>query len=115
MAPVLAKLDDMAGHGELNPLKKWWWGFRADGRRGLCAQQAFRECAGAAKESGAQMCRSNFGSLSPAHLAPHPYPYPALMDREAGIEAYQAMITAETYQVKLANGAQDHLHVYQSD
>ena len=37
------------------------------------------------------------------------------MDREAGIEAYQAMITAEAYQAKSASGAQDHLHLYQSD
>ena len=24
-APALAKLDDMVGNGELNPVKKWWW------------------------------------------------------------------------------------------
>jgi ferredoxin-NADP reductase len=37
------------------------------------------------------------------------------MDREAGIEAYQAMITAEAYQAKSATGARDHLHLYQND
>ena len=24
-APYLARLDDMAGNGGLNPVKKWWW------------------------------------------------------------------------------------------
>ena len=37
------------------------------------------------------------------------------MDREAGIEAYQAMITAEEYKFKLDRGETDHLHVYSSD
>ena len=37
------------------------------------------------------------------------------MDREAGIEAYQAMITAEEYKLKLERGETDHLHVYSSD
>ena len=42
--------------------------------------------------------------MYPANLAPHPWPYPSPMDRESGIEAYQAMITADEYKIKLKNG-----------
>ena len=34
------------------------------------------------------------------------------MDREAGIEAYQAMLTAEEYKIKLSQNKTDHLHKY---
>ncbi len=37
-------------------------------------------------------------------LAPHPWPFPFPMDREKGIEAYQAMITAKAYQQRLDAG-----------
>ena len=33
-------------------------------------------------------------AVYPAYLAPHPWPYPFAMDREAGIAAYEAMVTA---------------------
>ena len=57
--------------------------------------------------------RSRF---NPANLAPHPYPYPFPMDREKGIEAYQAMITAEEYKARLERGETDGLaHIYTAD
>jgi hypothetical protein len=51
-------------------------------------------------------------AIYPPPLAPPPYPYPFQMDREAGIEAYQAMITADEYKAKLATGDGSTLHVY---
>ncbi|MEM9580680.1 MAG: PDR/VanB family oxidoreductase, partial [Pseudomonadota bacterium] len=54
-------------------------------------------------------------AVYPAPLAPHPYPYPFHMDREAGIEAYQAMITAEEYQARQDRGDDSALHLYSAD
>lgn len=114
MAPVLAKMDDMAGRGALNPVKKWWWDLE------LTEEGGYRPTT---HPVNARSLQKNLDlkyedqtlAVYPAPLAPHPYPYPAPMDREAGIEAYQAMITAEAYQAKSATGARDHLHLYQND
>ncbi|MDH3659335.1 MAG: PDR/VanB family oxidoreductase, partial [Alphaproteobacteria bacterium] len=55
-------------------------------------------------------------AVYPANLAPHPWPFPFPMDREKGIEAYQALITAEAYQARLARGETDGLaHEYKID
>ena len=51
-------------------------------------------------------------AVYPANLAPHPWPYPFPMDRDAGIEAYQALITAEEYKIKINKGETNHLHEY---
>ena len=51
-------------------------------------------------------------AVYPAPLAPPPWPYPFPMDREAGIEAYQAMVTAEEYKLRRTRGETDHLHTY---
>ena len=114
MAPILAKLDDMAGHGELNPVKKWWWDLELT-EEGAYALSAHTVNARALQKDLNLKYADQTLAVYPAPLAPHPYPYPAPMDREAGIEAYQAMITAEAYQAKSAAGARDHLHLYQSD
>jgi ferredoxin len=50
-------------------------------------------------------------AVYPANLAPHPWPYPFPMDREKGIEAYQAMITAEEYR-RGWRGDESHVHRY---
>ena len=52
-------------------------------------------------------------AVYPADLAPHPWPFPFPMDREKGIEAYQALMTAREYKAKLATGKTDGLaHSY---
>lgn len=52
-------------------------------------------------------------AVYPANLAPHPWPFPFPMDREKGIEAYQAMITAEEYKARLSRGETENLaHEY---
>ncbi|MCF6443969.1 reductive dehalogenase [Nereida sp. MMG025] len=115
LAPALAKLDDMAGRGGLNPVKKWWWDLelREDG-----AYRPTRKPVNARDLQRDLDLRYEDQTLAvyPAPLAPHPYPYPYPMDREAGIEAYQQMITAKEYRKRRAageTGAWD--HTYSSD
>ena len=109
-AKALAKLDDVAGKGAINPVKKWWWDLemeddgayrpsrhpvnKRDLQKGLDLQFADQTLA-----------------VYPAPLAPPPYPWPAPMDREAGIAAYQAMIPATEHQKRRADGVPPE-HVY---
>ncbi|RED18358.1 2Fe-2S iron-sulfur cluster-binding protein [Pontivivens insulae] len=105
-APALAKLDDMLDRGSLNPVKKWWWDLEME------ADGAYRPTD---KPVNARDLQKDLDlkyedqtlAVYPADLAPHPYPYPFPMDREKGIEAYQAMITAEEYKRRKASGETD--------
>ncbi|MDJ0821082.1 MAG: reductive dehalogenase domain-containing protein [Paracoccaceae bacterium] len=111
LARPLARLDDLAGRGGLNPVKKWWWDIE------LQEDGGYRPTRHAINRRDLQTdldLRYEDQTLAvyPAPLAPHPWPYPFPMDREAGIEAYQAMLTAEQYQLKQATGQSDHLHRY---
>ena len=110
-APVLARLDDAVGNGGLNDVKKWWWDIELE-RDG-----AYRPTRHPVNRRDLQRdldLRYEDQTLAvyPAPLAPHPYPYPFPMDREAGIEAYQAMVTAEEYRNRLANGDMSMVHRY---
>ncbi len=53
-------------------------------------------------------------AVYPAPLAPPPYPWPFPMDREAGIEAYRAMISAKEHRARRAAG-QPPEHLYTAD
>ena len=113
-APALAKLDDALGRGGLNPVKKWWWDLE------LAEDGGYRPTRHPVNARGLQRdldLRYEDQTLAvyPANLAPHPWPYPFPMDREAGIEAYQAMITAEEYQHRLARGDETRVHRYTQD
>ena len=113
-APILARLDDAVGNGGLNDVKKWWWDIKLDkdggyhptpepvNRRDLQTDLDLKY-------------EDQTLAVYPAPLAPHPWPYPFPMDREAGIEAYQAMITAKEYKARLAQGERDHVHIYTND
>jgi len=110
-APLLAKLDDMVGNGGLNDIKKWWWDIE------LQEDGAYKPSRHPLNRRGLQKdldlkYEDQTLAVYPAHLAPHPWPYPFPMDREAGIEAYQAMVTAKEYQLKLERGETDHIHTY---
>ncbi|MEO0914746.1 MAG: reductive dehalogenase, partial [Pseudomonadota bacterium] len=111
-APLLARLDDAVGNGGLNPVKKWWWDLE------IGADGGYRPTEKPLNERALQKdldlkYEDQTLAVYPANLAPHPYPYPFPMDREAGIEAYQALITAEEYQARLARGETEGLaHVY---
>ena len=102
-APILAKLDDTLGNGGVNDAKKWWWDLELKEDGGY-------------KEPAAPINRRDIDpdldlkfadqtlAVYPANLAPWPYPYPFPMDREAGIKAYQDMISADEYKARLARG-----------
>ncbi len=114
-APLLARLDDAAGNGGLDRAKKWWWDLELDEDGG------YRPTRHPVNERGLQRdlkIRYEDQTLAvyPASLAPHPWPYPFPMDREAGIAAYQALITPDEYKARLARGDTEGLaHVYAND
>jgi len=102
-APLLARLDDLAGRGGLNPVKKWRWDIE------LHEDGAYRPARKPVNARGLQkdlVVRYEDQTLAvyPANLAPHPWPYPFPMDREAGIAAYRALITPGEYRARLARG-----------
>ncbi len=112
LAKPLAKLDDLAGNGGLNPVKKWWWDIE------LYEDGAYRAARKAINERDLQTdldLRYEDQTLAvyPAPLAPSPWPYPFPMNREAGIAAYQAMVSADEHKARLAAGDTRHLHRYQ--
>ncbi|MGR3660234.1 MAG: reductive dehalogenase [Paracoccaceae bacterium] len=102
-APILAKLDDMMGNGSLNDVKKWWWDIEVkdDGGYRKPAQPVNRR---SLQKDLVLKYEDQTLAVYPATLAPHPWPYPFPMDREAGIAAYQNMITPKEYQTRLAKG-----------
>ena len=53
-------------------------------------------------------------AVYPAHLLPPPYPWPAPMDREQAIEAYQNMVSADEYRRRRKAGiAPEHVYAYE--
>ncbi len=102
-APVLARLDDKVGNGGLNPVKKWWWDLELEEDGGYRPTRHPVNARGLQTDLDLKYEDQTL-AVYPAHLAPHPWPYPFPMDREAGIEAYQAMITAEEYRDRRARG-----------
>ena len=102
-APLLAKLDDAVGNGDLNDAKKWWWDIELQegGAYGPAAEPVNRR--GLQKDLDLRYEDQTL-AVYPAPLAPHPWPFPFMMDREKGIEAYQALITAEEYKARLVRG-----------
>ncbi len=112
-AKALAKLDDMVGKGRINPVKKWWWDLEMED------DGAYRPSTHPVNQRELQTdldlkFEDQTLAVYPAPLAPPPHPWPAPMDREAGIEAYRAMISAEEHQRRRAEG-QPPEHVYSAD
>ncbi|WP_282077826.1 2Fe-2S iron-sulfur cluster-binding protein [Epibacterium ulvae] len=102
-APALAKLDDLLDRGSLNTTKKWWWDLEIQEDGGYRPTDKPVNARTLQKDLDLQY-KDQTLAVYPANLAPHPYAYPYPMDREAGIEAYQAMITADEYKLRLKNG-----------
>jgi reductive dehalogenase len=110
-APLLARLDDAVGNGGLNDVKKWWWDIELE------EDGAYRPSRHPLNRRDLQKdldlkYEDQTLAVYPAPLAPHPWPYPFPMDREKGIEAYQAMVTAREYKLRLKQGETGHLHQY---
>ncbi|QXT39033.1 reductive dehalogenase [Gymnodinialimonas ceratoperidinii] len=114
LAPALAKLDDVVENGTLNPVKKWWWDLEIDEDGGYRPTPHPVNARALQKDLDLRYEDQTL-AVYPAPLAPHPYPYPFPMDREAGIAAYQAMITAEEYKALLERDERGHLHVYTAE
>ena len=114
-APALAKLDDMVGNGEMNPVKKWWWDLEMQEDGGYRPARHPVNARTLQKDLDLKFEDQTL-AVYPANLAPHPWPYPFPMDREAGIQAYQAMISADDYKVRKARGESgDWEHIYNNN
>ena len=110
-APVLARLDDAVGKGGLNPVKKWsWdWEMKPDGRFDLPSEPV--NARGLQTDLDLKPEDQTL-AVYPAPLAPHPWPYPDPMNREAGIKAHAALLSADAHRDATARGETAHLHLY---
>lgn len=100
---ALASLDDMLGNGSINPVKKWWWDLEMvnEGPYTIPLHDAnTRELQTKLEIKFSDQTLAVY----PANLLPPPYPFPYPMDREAAIEAYQNMITADEHKRRRAAG-----------
>ncbi|MGR3512759.1 MAG: reductive dehalogenase [Paracoccaceae bacterium] len=103
LAPVLAKLDDRVGHGGLNPVKKWWWDLELSDDGGYRPTRKPLNARGLQTDLDLKHEDQTL-AVYPAPLTPPPWPYPSPMNREAGIQAYQDMLSPEAYRARLARG-----------
>ena len=95
-AKSLAKLDDIVGNGEINPVKKWWWDIEMRNEGPYVPAEKPANDRGLSKDLDLKYEDQTL-AVYPAHLLPPPYPWPAPMDREKAIEAYQNMVSADQY------------------
>lgn len=107
-AKRLAALDDILGNGSVNPVKKWWWDIE------MVDEGPYQPSPKPANERGLQpglnlKYEDQTLAAYPANLAPHPYPFPAPMDREKGIQAYKEMLTPQRYKERLGQGDTENL------
>lgn len=116
-APVLARLDDALGKGGLNPIKKWWWDielYEDGGYHPVRAPVNARDL-----QTDLELrYEDQTLAVYPATLAPPPWSYPYPMDREAGIRAYNTMISASDYRRRRKageTGAWDHRYTPDTD
>lgn len=111
-AKALAKLDDKLGNGSINPIKKWWWDLEMvdEGPYTLSENGSNTR----ALQTDLELkFEDQTLAVYPASLAPPPHPFPFPMDREAGIAAYENMITPDEYKARLARGETENLaHQY---
>ncbi|MGJ8621609.1 MAG: reductive dehalogenase [Yoonia sp.] len=109
-AKALAKLDDTLGKGAINPVKKWWWDLEMEDDGAYRPSRHPVNHRDLQKDLDLKFADQTL-AVYPAPLAPPPYPWPAPMDREAGIAAYEAMIPADEHR-KRRQAGQPPEHVY---
>jgi reductive dehalogenase len=110
-APILARLDDKVGKGGLNPVKKWWWDIEVKPDGGYAAPTAPVNARDLQPDLDLKHEDQTL-AVYPAPLAPHPWPYPDPMNREAGIKAHAALLSADEHRARNAAGEMGHLHLY---
>ena len=113
-APLLARLDDRVGKGGLNPVKKWWWDIEKKADGGYAVPDAPVNARDLQTDLDLRFEDQTL-AVYPAPLAPHPWPYPDPMNREAGIKAHAALLSADEHRARTARGETDHLHLYDRD
>ncbi len=112
LASSLAKLDDKLGNGRINPVKKWWWDIE------MVDEGPYTLTENGVSQRDLQVdldlkFEDQTLAVYPANLAPPPYPFPFPMDREAGIKAYEDMLTPDEYKRRLKAGNTDNIaHKY---
>lgn len=112
-AKPLAKLDDLLGNGGINPVKTWWWDLEMvnDGPYAPSDHPVNRR---ALSRDLDLKFEDQTLAVYPANLAPPPYAWPYPADREAGIEAYEAMISADEHRNRRKAGLPPE-HIYTAD
>jgi len=109
-AKALAALDDKLGNGAINPIKKWWWDLEMEDDGAYRPSRHPVNMRSLQKDLKLRFVDQTL-AVYPATLAPLPYPWPAPMDREAGIAAYAAMIPAAEHRKRRMDGIAPE-HVY---
>ena len=107
-ARTLARLDDVLGRGDINPVKKWWWDLELD----RATQRYVLAKATHARGINPKLrLRAEEQSLAvyPADTMPPPYPVTYPVNREAGIQRYRALLSPDNYRARLASGDTDGL------
>ncbi|HCH23723.1 MAG TPA: NAD-binding oxidoreductase [Oceanospirillaceae bacterium] len=109
-AKTWAKIDDALGNGKVNQVKKWWWDLEMvnDGPYTIPLHEVNER---ALQTSLNLKYEDQTLAVYPANLLPPPYPFPFPMDREAGIQAYDAMLSADEHKQDRARGVPPE-HVY---
>lgn len=106
-ASWLARLDDVLERGKINPIKKWWWDIGNDGT-GRMVKAVEVNVRGLNRRRKLKYEDQTLAAY-PAPLAPLPLPAPSPIDREAGIAAYQGLLSPQEHQRRLASGETENL------
>lgn len=110
-AKALAKLDDLAGHGKINTVKRWWWDLEMTDEGPYTTPVKETNLRGLSTDLDLKYADQTL-AVYPANLLPPPYPWPFPMDREAAIKAYQDMIPAAEHKRRRAAGiAPEHAYL----
>ena len=102
-ARAIAELDDRAGRGSINPVKKWWWDIELDRATGRYVAATATHARGLNRDLKLRYEDQTL-AVYPADTMPPPLPVIHPLDREAGIARYRALLTPEEYRNRLARG-----------
>jgi ferredoxin len=107
-AKTLARLDDALGHGEINPVKTWWWDIELDQQAGRYVPAKETHRRGLTRSLDLKYEDQTL-AVYPADVMPPPFPIVHPLNREEGIERYRAMLTPAQYRARLAAGETENL------